>query len=196
MEGFSGKGNHATEIKGRPEKVTEDGVTFVMGGNATGIRFPSKCMTRGRKFTMFAVARYNGGRQGRILDGYGGHANFISGFHWFRGNTDGSIGGSHRNGTGWISHPHYRRDLSDEQEAKWVLNVEQKHLHRMDGHQRSGQTNGRARIPLQMSINHGDYTPHPTTRIGPNNNPIGPLATSYSITENCRSKRSKRSRRI
>ena len=31
----------------------------------------------------------------------------------------------------------------------------------MDGHQRSGQTNGRARIPLQMSINHGDYTPHP-----------------------------------
>ena len=52
----SGKGNHATEIKGRPEKVSEDGVTFVMGGNATGIRFPTKCMTRGRKFTMFTVA--------------------------------------------------------------------------------------------------------------------------------------------
>ena len=154
----SGKNNHATEIKGRPEKVTEDGVTFVMGGNASGIRFPSKCMTRGRKFTMFTVARYNGSRQGRIIDGYGGSANFFSGFVSWRGH-DGSIGGSYRTGTGWISHPHYRRDLSDEQEAKWVLNVEQKHLHRMDGHQRSGKTNGRARIPLQMSINHGDYTP-------------------------------------
>ena len=156
----SGKGNHATEIKGRPEKVTEDGVTFVMGGNATGIRFPTKCMTRGRKFTMFTIARYNGGRQGRLIEGYGGGANFLSGFHWWRSNTDGSVGGSHRSGTGWISHPHYRRNMSDEQQAKWVLNVEQKHLHRMDGHQRSGQTNGRARIPLQMSINHGDYTPH------------------------------------
>ena len=156
----SGKNNHATEIKGRPEKVTEDGVTFVMGGNATGIRFPTKCMTRGRKFTMFTIARYNGGRQGRLIEGYGGGANFLSGFHWWRSNTDGSVGGSHRSGTGWISHPHYRRNMSDEQQAKWVLNVEQKHLHRMDGHQRSGQTNGRARIPLQMSINHGDFTPH------------------------------------
>jgi hypothetical protein len=156
----SGRGNHATEIKGRPEKVTEDNVTFIMGGNATGIRFPTKVMTRGRKFTMFTVARYNGGRQGRIIEGYGGHANFLSGFHWWRNSEDGSVGGSHRSGTGWISDPHYRRNMSDEQEAKWVLNVEQKHLHRMDGHQRSGQTNGRARIPLQMSINHGDFTPH------------------------------------
>ena len=92
----SGKNNHATEIKGRPEKVTEDGVTFVMGGNATGIRFPTKVMTRGRKFTMFTIARYNGGRQGRLIEGYGGHANFLSGFHWWRSNTDGSVGGSHR----------------------------------------------------------------------------------------------------
>ena len=161
----SGKNNHATEIKGRPEKVTEDGVTFVMGGNAAaGIRFPSKCMTRGRKFTMFSVARYNGSRQGRIIDGYGGNANFLSGFHSRGTHADGSMGGSHRAGSGWISHPHYRRELTDEQEKLWVLNVEQKHLHRMDGHQRSGKTNGRARIPLQMSINHGDYTPHPTQR--------------------------------
>ena len=154
------RGNHATEIKGRPEKVTEDGVTFVMGGNATGIRFPTKVMTRGRKFTMFTVAiqrraprsTHRRVRRRRQL------SQRVPLVAWEYRRIHRRQSSS---GTGWISHPHYRRNLSDEQEAKWVLNVEQKHLHRMDGHQRSGQTNGRARIPLQMSINHGDYTPHP-----------------------------------
>lgn len=161
-EDSSSKKNHATEIKGRPEKVTEDGVTFIMGGNDSGIRFPTKVMTTGRKFTMFSVAKYNGQRQGRIVEGYGGGANFLSGFHWWRGNTSGSMGGSHRGGSGWISHPHHDRmeHMNDEQKSKWYLNVEQKHLHRMNGFQRSGLTNGRALVPRQMSINHGDLTPH------------------------------------
>lgn len=160
---ISGKDNHADEVKGEPEVVEENGVKFLMGSPETGIRFPTAVMTNGRRYTFIAIAKYNsttGG--GRLFDGYGNGANYLSGYHWSwpynatsRGNV-GGIGGAHRTGTAWIANNDIR--ITDDTVDNWVLTVDQKLSFRMNGVQRSGRTQPVAVAPQQMTINYGDFT--------------------------------------
>jgi hypothetical protein len=154
----SAKKNDATEIRGEPEVIEENGVKYVIGGKSAGIRFPQGAMTTGKKFTMIGVARYQDLEGGRIFDGYGGGANWLSGFHWNHPGSElgGRRNGAHRSGTGWIAGPgHY---ATNENVDDWILSVDQKHLYRFNGVTYSGLTNNTAKTPTQMSINHGDYT--------------------------------------
>jgi len=157
----SGNDNHADEVKGEPEVVDEDGIKWVRGGKDAGVRFPTTCMSRGKKFTLVHVARYDGQLGGRIFDGVDCAANFLSGYHWaWWGGTSRAqaYGGSHRSGTGWIAHPYI---IPDEQKDNFNVTVEWKHKARYNGIQRSGKTNGRAMLPTQMSINWGCATTSP-----------------------------------
>jgi len=141
----SGKNNHITEVKGEPDVDEDDGVKFVFGGKKVGMRLPQAILTRGRKYTMFHVAKYNGESKGRIFDGI--DSNFLSGF-W-----NGQPGGvAHRDGSSWITHPR------SEEDDKWVLSTDMKNVHRKNGLRRSGLTNNRAVTPSRLSINFGQFT--------------------------------------
>jgi len=155
----SGNGNDADEVKGEPEVVEENGVKFLLGGSTSGVRFPSAVLTNGRKYTMIAVTKINstGGGGGRLFDGYGNGANYVSGFHWrSHGAKFPGTGGAHRTGTSWIAH--YDLKITGLNVDDWILTVDQKHSFRWNGIQRSGLTRPVAVAPNQMSINHGDYT--------------------------------------
>lgn len=155
----SGAGNDADEVKGEPEVVEEDGVKFVLGGATSGVRFPSAVLTNGRKYTMIAVTKINStaGGGGRLFDGYGNRANYVSGFHWRDSRSKNPrTGGAHRSGTSWISHNDI--NITEDNVDDWILTVDQKHSFRWNGIQRSGHTRPVAVAPNQMSINHGDYT--------------------------------------
>jgi hypothetical protein len=155
----SGKGNDVTEILGEPEVIEENGYKYVIGGRGDGLRFPVSVMTTGRKFTMIHVARYTSTSPestGRIFDGYGGGANYLSGYHtgWRNRNY---FGGSHRSNSGWIA----TNDMgfSDDTVDRFNVSVDQKHMFRWNGLHRSGHvTYPRAKVPTQMTINYGDYT--------------------------------------
>ena len=157
----SGKKNDATEILGYPEVVEEDGLKYVLGGPKIGIRFPTTVMTTGKKYTMLAVVKYNkDDAGGRMFDGYGNGANYLGG-HWSwpwqsKGGpqTRNSMSGAHRTGTEWIAHNGHTTHKADE----WVVIADQKLSYRVDGIQRSGLTKDEALVPLQMTINYGDYT--------------------------------------
>lgn len=156
----SGKNNHAEEVKGEPEIVDEDGMKWLRGGKDSGIRFPTACMTRGRKFTLVHVARYDGQNGGRIFDGLDCQANFVSGYHWswWGRPRDQAYGGSHRSGTGWIAHPYI---IPEDQREMFNVTVEWKHKARYNGLQRSGKVVGSAVTPQQMTINWGCATTSP-----------------------------------
>ena len=157
---ISGKNNHATEILGTPEVIEEDGIKYVLGGPKKGVRFPAEVMTAGKKYTMLAVTKQNSDNSGgRMFDGYGNGANYLAG-HWHWGHQAkggpqyGGMSGAHRSGTGWISHNAQLDQKGDE----WVLITDQKLSYRVNGIQRSGHVNDEAIVPLQMSINYGDFT--------------------------------------
>ena len=160
---LSGKDNHADEVKGEPEIVEEDGMKWVRGGKGAGIRFPAACMTRGRKFTLVHVARYDGQDGGRIFDGLDCQANFLSGYHWswWGRPRDQAYGGSHRSGTSWISHPYI---IPGDQREMFNVTVEWKHKARYNGLQRSGKVIGSAVTPQQMTINWGCATTAPNSQ--------------------------------
>lgn len=153
----SGKGNDATEILGEPEVIEEKGIKYVSGGRSDGLRFPTSVMTTGRKYTLIHVTRYTSTENdstGRIFDGYGGGANYISGFHngWRNNNY---LGGAHRGGSGWIA----SNDVWFGDVNRFNVMVDQKKLFRFNGLQRSGHvTFDMVKVPTQMSINYGDYT--------------------------------------
>lgn len=153
----SGKNNHAEEVKGEPEIVEENGMKWVRGGKDAGIRFPSACMSRGKKFTLVHVARYDGVDGGRIFDGLDCEANFLSGYHWswWGRDRDQAYGGSHRSGSGWIAHPYI---IPENQREKFNVTVEWKHKARYNGLQRSGKNFSNAVLPQQMTINWGCAT--------------------------------------
>lgn len=144
----SGKGNDATEVRGEPEVIEDKGVTYLSGGATDGVRFPVGVLSTGKKYTMFAVSRSDTDKVNRIIDGYGGGANFLSTYY------KGRLSGSHRSGTGWIAHHHEVAKNSNI--GKWILSVDQKHLYRRNGVQLSGITNNMAKTPTQMTINYGD----------------------------------------
>jgi hypothetical protein len=141
----SKKKNHVTEVKGEPDVDEDDGVKFVFGGKKVGLRFPQDVMTRGKKYTLFHVTKYNGEARGRIFDGL--DSNYLSGF-WA-----GRHGGvAHRNGSSWIT------NHNSEKDDKWVLSTDMKNVYRKNGLQRSGLTNNRAVIPTRVTINYGQFT--------------------------------------
>ena len=153
----SGNGNDADEVKGEPEVVEEDGFKFVLGGATSGVRFPSAVLTNGRKYTMIAVTRVNSPASGgRVFDGYGNSANYVSGYHWYGRSRVARTGGAHRSGTSWIAHNDIA--ITDDNVQDWILTVDQKHSFRFNGLQKSGLIRPVAVAPNQMSINHGDYT--------------------------------------
>ena len=156
----SGKNNHVTEILGAPEAVdgddTSNNVKYLIGGLDDGLRFPQEVLTRGKKFTMFHVSRYNTNiippdyntpGHGRIFDGLDG--NFLSGSH------GGHIAMGHRDGTGAIAHWHRPEWGSPNWQDIFTVNTDQKDLYRFQGMQRSGITNHSAITPTQMTINYG-----------------------------------------
>ena len=155
----SGKNNNVTEILGAPEAIdgdeTSGGVKYLIGGLEDGLRFPQEVLTRGKKFTMFHVSRYNTqivadwskSGMGRIFDGTDG--NFVSGSH------GGHIAMAHRDGTGSIAHWHRPEWGTPHWQDIFTVNTDQKHLYRFQGLRRSGLTNHSAITPTQMSINYG-----------------------------------------
>ena len=159
----SGNDNHADEIKGEPEVVEEGGIKFLLGGASSGVRFPTSVLTNGRRYTMIAVTKVNskmGG--GRVFDGYGNGANYLSGYHWSwpygqrATNQPAGFGGAHRTGSWWIAHNDQK--ITDENVDNWILTTDQKHSFRLNGIQRSGLIRPVAVAPNQMTINYGDYT--------------------------------------
>jgi hypothetical protein len=159
----SGNDNHADEIKGEPEVVEEGGIKFLLGGASSGVRFPTSVLTNGRRYTMIAVSKINskmGG--GRLFDGYGNGANYVSGYHWSwpygqrATNQPAGFGGAHRTGSWWIAHNDQK--ITDENVDNWILTTDQKHSFRLNGIQRSGLIRPVAVAPNQMTINYGDYT--------------------------------------
>lgn len=141
----SSKKNDVTEIKGEPDVDEDNGVKFLFGGKKVGLRFPQEVMQRGRKYTLFHVAKYNGEAKGRIFDGM--DSNYLSGF-WAGRNG----GVAHRDGTGWITHP-YTEDNND-----WIISTDTKDVYRKNGLRRSGFTNLQGVIPTRLSINYGQFT--------------------------------------
>lgn len=141
--------NDATEVKGSivvDSSNFSNNNKFLIGGVDAGIRFPQECLTTGRKYTMFTVARYNGASRQRIFTGVNG--NFFSGFH------AGSTGGAHRDGSSWIAWNGHPSD-SNRDDQKFIVHTDMKALLRRNGIRRSGLTNYRGQIPRQMSINYG-----------------------------------------
>lgn len=137
--------NHVTDVKGEPDVDEEEGVKFVFGGKKVGLRFPQAVMTRGKKYTLFHVSKYNGESRGRIFDGI--DSNYLSGF-WA-----GRHGGvAHRDGSSWIT------NYNTEKDDKWVLSTDMKSMYRKNGLQRSGLTNNRAVTPTRVTINYGQFT--------------------------------------
>lgn len=144
---LSGQGNDATEITGTIESTSNDSsnnVKYVFGDATAGIKFPQACMTTGRKYTLFHVARYGQGSAfGRIFQGTTN--DFVSGFY------NGKIGGAHRSGSGWIAH-----NIERTRDPSFIVSTDQKHVFRLNGLHRSGATNYSANIPSQLTINDGD----------------------------------------
>jgi hypothetical protein len=155
----SGNNNDATEILGAPEAIdgddTSGGVKYLIGGLEDGLRFPQEVLTRGKKFTMFHVSRYNAEivpdynkpGMGRIFDGT--DANFLSGSH------GGHVALAYREGAGALAHWHRPEWGTPPWYDIFTVNTDQKHLYRFQGLQRSGVTNHSAITPTQMSINYG-----------------------------------------
>lgn len=149
---LSDEKNDVKEVKG---SIVVDSSNFsnnnkyLIGGVDAGLRFPQACLSTGRKYTMFTVARYNGSTRRRIFDGVGG--NFFSGFY------AGYSGGAHRDGSYWIAWTGHPSDL-DQGSQKFIVHTDMKDMLRRNGIRRSGLTNQRGQIPRQMSLNDGDST--------------------------------------
>ncbi|AUT19116.1 hypothetical protein DSLPV1_145 [Dishui lake phycodnavirus 1] len=156
----SGQGNDITEVKGTPIVFdAEDEVPqkYLYGGKEDGFRIPQACLTRGKKYTFFHVARYgsqNKADQHRIFDGIDG--NNLSGFH------NQHVAMAHRDGSGAIGHwwtedhwNSYFYGKSADDPAKFMVQVDQKRNFRTDGLPRTGYSGGREIVTSQMTVNYG-----------------------------------------
>src|SRR6056300_724031 len=144
---LSGKDNHVTEVKGALDVTSDDSSNnqkYVFGGPSAGFKFPSACMSTGRKYTLFTVARYGGSTRDRIFDGT--NNNFFSGFR------KGHVGTAYRDGSGYIAHWMCAQDAD-----AFCVHTDQKHLLRYNGLTRSGLTNNSAMIPSQLTVNYGQF---------------------------------------
>ena len=157
---LSGKKNDITDVKGTPIVMDADESSaqkYVYGGKEDGFRIPQECLTRGKKYTFFHVARYGSqvkADQNRIFDGT--DANNLSGFH------NQHVGMAHRDGSGAIGHwwneDHYMNQfygLGADDTAKFIVSVDQKQKYRIDGITRTGVSGGREIVTAQMSVNYG-----------------------------------------
>ena len=134
--------NDVTRVEGDIETDSDDSSNnqkFLFGSTDTFMEFPQAVMSTGRRYTLFHVARYNGGTKGRIFAGTN-HA-FVSGF------TNGYTGTAHRNGSGWIAH------WDGQKSKRFRVHTDQKHTLRRDGLRRAGGGFTSALIPAKLVIN-------------------------------------------
>lgn len=135
--------NNVTRIEGEIEIDSDDSSNnqkYLFGSTSTFMEFPQAVLTTGRKYTLFHVARYNGATKGRIFAGT--NHGFVSGF------TDGQSGTGHRGGEGWIAHWN-----ADENNGRFFVHTDQKHVIRRDGLRRAGGGYTSALIPSKLVIN-------------------------------------------
>lgn len=113
---ISGSGNHCIENRS-PNNIVKTILpntnrTFIYGNVNAGIIFPAGILPA--EYTLFYLAKYNGGSQGRIFNGY--TKNWLSGFH------DTRSGVAYHEG--WIT------SYTNNHGTSWVLGTDQNTLYR------------------------------------------------------------------
>jgi hypothetical protein len=138
---LSGSGNHVTSLTGTPinSSVTLNGFKALSGGTSDGLRWSASILPS--TYTLFHVARYNGGITGRIFDGVA--SNWLSGFH------SGKSGVAFHNN--WITAQTNLHGLN------WVLSTDQNSLYRSNGVNRTNAAPG-SPSNNQLSINWGFWS--------------------------------------
>jgi hypothetical protein len=139
---LSGSGNHATTIRGTISTSTLNSLTTLTGATTAGLRFPSTILPS--TYTLFHVTKYNGSTRGRIIDGYSGTVNWLSGFHSSKSGV-----AYHGNTGSWMT------GITDLHGLNWVISTDQKNVYRSQGVSRTnaGFSTG---VSDLISINHGD----------------------------------------
>lgn len=131
---LSGSGNHVTTVAGTVSVNKPAGKAFYISGNTqTSLIFPSAILPP--TFTLFTIARYNGGTKGRIFNGV--RSNWLSGF-W-----NSRSGVAHH--TGWNTH------YEDKHGSAWVMGTSWNNGYRSNGVDRT--TNGGPSGSDQLAIN-------------------------------------------
>ena len=136
----TGSGHHSTATRGTINTTTEANTPLKMiyGGITAGIQFPTAILPT--PYTLFSVARYNGGNRQRIIDGI--NNNWLSG-HWW-GNTCVAF---HE---GWIT-----SETANQLGTAWILSTDQRNLYR--GNKTTYGTSGGTQ-DCRLSIHYGTYT--------------------------------------
>lgn len=146
----NGRNTSASDVKGTIVKTTSSSgngsqLTFpvIQGATDSGLKFPVGILPS--TYTLFYLARFNGGSLNRIFDGVG--SNWLSGFY------SGGVGNAwHGN---WITP---RGGINDPiNSANWMYGTDQQSLFRANGVTMSNGTAGTAST-ARLSINYGDAT--------------------------------------
>ena len=136
----SGNDYNASEVRG--SIYTNRGKNFLYGDVGAGISFPPGILPN--TYTLFHVASYTGGTNGRIFDGV--DSNWLSGFY-------SGMSGVAYHGK-WITTPP-RNNFKN----YVVISTDQKNLYRGNGKKISGN-NIKGGTNDRLSINNGKYTPY------------------------------------
>jgi len=136
----TGSGYHSTATRGTVNTTTEANTPLKMiyGGITAGIQFPTAILPT--PYTLFSIARYNGGNRQRIIEGI--NNNWLSG-HWW-GNTCVAF---HE---GWIT-----SENTNQLGTAWVLSTDQRSLYRGNKQLHSIRAGVQ---DCRLSIHYGTYT--------------------------------------
>jgi hypothetical protein len=148
---LSGYGNHVTEIAGNISIARPAGApAYIHGATSASMRFPAGILPSA-EYTLFFVARYNGGARGRIFQGV--NTNWLSGF-W------GAKAGVAFHGQGscdWITGGNVRdEDKPDLHGYEWVIGTDRSNSFRSNGVDRTTRTGACAAFD-RLAINTGAY---------------------------------------
>lgn len=152
---ITGNGRSVTNSRGIIQKISNldgNGVGLhgatamkqcIAGGCNSGFRFPAGILPD--TYTLFHVARYAGGRKGRLFDGQS--ANWLSGFH------SGNVGVAYHNG--WMGASSHNNGAT-----YWLVSMDQNSRYRANGNTGRGgrDVNGGGGISRALSINWGNYS--------------------------------------
>jgi len=134
----SGKGHHITARAGEVKKAGD----YIFGGQTDGMKIPLEVLGPNDIYTMFWVARYNGGNRNRIFDGM--DKNWLSGF-WA-----GRTGVAHHDG--WLT----QHGASVHGPHAWIQGTDSPNMFRTFGKNRV--TIAKYGTTPQITINLGTQT--------------------------------------
>jgi hypothetical protein len=158
---LSGSGNHVTDISGSISVERPVGApAYIRGNTAAWMKFPVGILPSAN-YTLFFVARYDGGSQGRIFQGLS--SNWLSGF--WRGQAGVA---HHGDACGWITGdvyvPNQIRPDAFMHGFDWVMGTDRSNSIRSNGVDRTSvrTTNSVCASFDRLAINTGPIGPEPS----------------------------------